>query len=364
MKKLFTLVLAAGMVAACGTKPEATLTAEVVGAADSTKVFLANADGVRLDSTTVMAGKFNFNIAKAFPDQAFVVIDGVAAPMAFFVEPGAINAMIDLSVQPVSATFAGTPTNDGAVALNTELKAFDDRAAAIMPAIQAAQGTPAFDSLAAQYGAIEAERDAYIANFVTANPATVLSAYLASGSMHSLTTPEMADSVITLLAAAPANAFTDKITARREVLALTAVGQPAPDFTLPQVDGTPLALSSLKGKLVLVDFWASWCGPCRAENPNVVALYNAYKEKGLEVLGVSLDNNRDTWTQAIEADGLAWLHVSDLAGFKNAVAVQYGIVSIPSTVLVDANGVIVAKGLRGEALAAKVAEILDAPAAE
>jgi peroxiredoxin len=135
------------------------------------------------------------------------------------------------------------------------------------------------------------------------------------------------------------------------------VGGEAPDFIQQTPAGENMALSDLRGKVVLVDFWASWCGPCRRENPNVVRMYEEYKAQGFEILGVSLDRTKDRWLQAIEQDGLEWLHVSDLKGWQNEVAQLYGVTSIPHTVLLDAEGRIIARGLRGPSLEAKLAEI-------
>lgn len=134
-------------------------------------------------------------------------------------------------------------------------------------------------------------------------------------------------------------------------------GGEAPDFTMNTPEGKPMKLSDHKGKVLLVDFWASWCGPCRRENPNVVKAYNKYHEKGFDVLGVSLDKTKDRWLQAIEKDGLMWHHVSDLKGWKNEAAALYGVRSIPSTLLLDREGKIIARNLRGPQLEAKLAEI-------
>ncbi len=125
------------------------------------------------------------------------------------------------------------------------------------------------------------------------------------------------------------------------------IGSVLPEFKQNDVNGKSVSLSSFKGKYVLVDFWASWCGPCRAENPNVVKTFNTYKAKGFTVLGVSLDQDKSKWLEAIKKDGLTWSHVSDLKYWNNEVAVQFGIQSIPANFLLDPKGVIIGKDLRG-----------------
>lgn len=136
------------------------------------------------------------------------------------------------------------------------------------------------------------------------------------------------------------------------------VGQVAPDFTLPDPSGKMISLSSFRGKYVLVDFWASWCGPCRQENPNVVKAYQQYKGKNFTILGVSLDKTKDKWQEAIKADGLAWNHVSDLKFWDSAVVPLYGLNAIPTNFLLDPQGKVIAANLRGPALEAKLQEVL------
>ncbi len=139
-----------------------------------------------------------------------------------------------------------------------------------------------------------------------------------------------------------------------------AMGVEAPDFTQKTPQGTDLSLSSLRGKVVLIDFWASWCKPCRMENPTVVAAYEKYKSKGFTVMSVSLDKERDAWMNAIQQDGLVWSnHVSDLQFWNNAAAKLYGVSSIPAAFLIDKNGVVIGRDLRGNALEEKLAEVLE-----
>lgn len=160
----------------------------------------------------------------------------------------------------------------------------------------------------------------------------------------------------------PTMVFIQDLVAQMEKARTTAVGVEAPEISLPTPEGNILKLSDLRGQVVLVDFWAQWCKPCRLENPNVVAAYKKFKGKGFTVYGVSLDRTKDKWVQAIEQDGLTWNHVSDLKYFNSVAAQTYGITGIPFSILVDRNGVIVAKNLRGAALEQELEKVFAAEA--
>ncbi|MFO7617053.1 MAG: TlpA disulfide reductase family protein, partial [Bacteroidales bacterium] len=148
-----------------------------------------------------------------------------------------------------------------------------------------------------------------------------------------------------------------QIEAARKIEEMVGNGKPAPEISLSDPDGKVVNLSSLKGKYVLLDFWAAWCAPCRRENPNIVKAYNQFRSKGFEIYAVSLDRNRQEWLDAIQADKLGWTHVSDLLFWNSPVAQQYGVQSIPANFLIDPDGIIIDRNLRGAALEARLQEI-------
>lgn len=172
--------------------------------------------------------------------------------------------------------------------------------------------------------------------------------YADVNSLYSVLSPEM-----------KATIAGKRLSERLEILKRSEIGTPLRDFSMRALDGKMVKLADFKGKYVFVDFWASWCGPCRAENPNVLKAYNTYKKKNFTVLGVSLDDNRDKWKAAVEKDKMPWTQISDLKGFENELSTYYGIRAIPATYLIDPQGKIIAKGLRGAKLHTRLAEILN-----
>jgi len=197
-------------------------------------------------------------------------------------------------------------------------------------------------------------------DYIKANPASYVSPYLLGRVCYDMEADVLEgyltgfdaklDSVPTVVALAE----------RVAKLKTVAIGQIAPDFTMNDADGNPVKLSDIysKNEYTLVDFWASWCGPCRRENPNVVAAFNNYKAKGFGLFGVSLDNDKDKWLKAIADDQLTWPHVSDLKGWKNEAAALYAVSSIPANLLLDKTGKIIDRNLREAKLQEKMAELL------
>ena len=212
-----------------------------------------------------------------------------------------------------------------------------------------------------EYYAIQGTTAAKLKGLLRRNAASVVGGFAAGAFINPEEEFQLVDSVAAVQRKVnPNSPFTKELTARLEPMRATAAGAQSPEINLPTPQGPKLALSSLRGKYVLIDFWASWCGPCRQENPNVVKAYNQFKDKGkgFTIYSVSLDQDKGKWEKAIAADGLTWHHVSDLAGWSSVAGAAYGVKAIPQSFLLDPQGKIIAKNLRGEALAAKLAEVL------
>jgi thiol-disulfide isomerase/thioredoxin len=209
-----------------------------------------------------------------------------------------------------------------------------------------------------QFKNMQIKRNEDISNFVKSNEGSPASYYASTFLFEEINLSLMQVAYEKLNQSMPESKYTKDLKSNIDAIAPLEVGGIAPDIIMKNMDGVEMKMSSLRGKIVLIDFWASWCGPCRKENPNVVKLYNQYKDKGFEILGVSLDDNPDKWKAAVLHDGLTWKHVSDLKGWQNSAAQTYQVSSIPFTVLLDKNGRIIAKGLRGSDLEFKLAELL------
>jgi peroxiredoxin len=221
--------------------------------------------------------------------------------------------------------------------------------AAFVAANQAGEQAKA-DAARDQYMALAKEKQEYSAELIRTYEVNLATFQLVSA-LDKDNQLELKDSLAQELNKKyPGLFYIEDLVASMEKARATAVGVAAPEIHLPNPDGEIVTLSSLKGNVVLVDFWAQWCKPCRMENPNVVKAYNKYKDKGFTVYGVSLDRTKEKWVQAIEEDGLTWTHVSDLQYFNSVAAQTYGVASIPFSILLDRDGKIIAKNLRGKAL--------------
>jgi peroxiredoxin len=208
------------------------------------------------------------------------------------------------------------------------------------------------------YKAMIEDMNVFTKNFVKEHNTSVVSAYITLIQLANQIDGAELDSIASKFPVEISKSeYVIKVKEIAEGMKKTAIGAVAPDFTMNDPAGKPVQLSSLRGKVVMIDFWASWCKPCRQENPNVVKLYQKYNAKGFEIIGVSLDRGKEEWVQAIKDDQLSWIHVSDLQFWQNAAAQLYSVNSIPQSYLLDKEGKIIAKGLRGDQLAAKLNEL-------
>ena len=263
-----------------------------------------------------------------------------------------------------NAVVTGSTANTDYQEITAAEKPYEKREMAMMPAYQAARQAKdeaTTKSIEAQAKVIDkAVEDSVYAPFVHNHPQSPLAIYVLQSYAKNDPDAPALRSLFDGLSPAVKGSTGGKAFAEKLAIATkTSVGATAMNFTQNDTAGKPVTLSAFRGKYVLVDFWASWCGPCRMENPNVVSAYAKYHPKGFDILSVSLDRagDKDKWLKAIYADRLAWTHVSDLQFWQNAVAVEYGVGAIPQNFLIDPQGKIIGKGLRGEDLDKKLGEI-------
>jgi peroxiredoxin len=371
MKKIAILLFAAFAVIAC-KKDGYQITGTANGVENGKKVFLeaqSETGPVSLDTTIIENGKFKLDgKLKDGLELVFIRIETLNGSLPFILENGDITLEYNKDTIQKSK-IGGTKNNDKFQSYNNEsqviykkmLKFQEDNQQKMMIA-QQSQDTVAVNSLMKDYNKFQDDMNEQSKNFIKNNPDAFVSVLLLENFlMRNYLKP---DEVKTYYDKLDKNLLDTKsaknIQKMLDKLSSVEIGSIAPDFSAPSPEGKTISLKESMGKVTLIDFWASWCGPCRKENPNVVAMYNELHDKGLNIIGVSLDKEGDAekWKEAIAKDGLTWNQISNLKFWKEPIAVQYNVKSIPATFLLDASGKIVAKDLRGEELKAKVKELL------
>ena len=364
MKKQYYLFVIASLIAACTSEPHYVINGKIDGA-DSVKFVLQKREAgqtITIDSAIAYKGSFKMKGGSVkYPEMVLLTAQNTRNRTTFYLENSEITITGKLD-SLYNAKISGSKTQDVYNGFLESNKKLNEKYSKIYDEYQTANqtgDTAKVSQLQKEAEAVENEMTELQKDFVKNNPSSFATPSILSGLSYELDGAEL-ESYINAMDTAVANTPIVKDLKERAIkMKAVSIGQKAPDFTLNDPEGNPVPLYSKVGsKLLLIDFWAAWCGPCRRENPNVVKVYKEFSKKGFDVFGVSLDQKKDDWVKAISDDKLTWTHVSDLKYWENAAARLYAVYSIPANFLLDEKGIIIARNLRGDELYNKVKETL------
>jgi peroxiredoxin len=364
MRNLLTALLLTVILFSCHTSKDEFSIKGTIAGVETGKVYLQKVvDGApqSIDTADVVNGKFTFTGKMELPDIRIIRLNERDYIAQLFLD----NSNVTIAAKKDSvqaAKIVGSPSQDLFQTYITEVESMNKQMAALQNRYQKAMSSnneEEVKKVQIDYQALMDNMKVFTKNFVKEHRTSVVAAYITLTQLaNQIESVELDSLVAGFPQEISKSEYVVKLNEMAQAMKKTAIGAVAPDFTMNDPQGKPIQLSSLRGKVVMIDFWASWCSPCRQENPNVVKVYQQYHDKGFEILGVSLDRTKDEWEKAIKDDQLTWLHVSDLQYWQNNAARLYTVNSIPQTYLLDKEGKIIAKGLRSQELEAKLAELL------
>lgn len=369
MNRFLILVLSIAALTSCNKIEENTyeISGTIAGIEDGKQVYLhqhvTNNRPVPVDTTEVKNEEFTFKGKVEEPRLHYLFVQDIQTPLPFVVEEG--NIEIEMYKDSIGLSkLSGTPSNDDLAGYIANSSNIREKIKAIREQVEQAkqQGDEVtLNTLNETYIEIIEEGKNYDLDFVKSNPDSHMSVLIMEQMLGTNSkTPEEISPIYDSLSVEVKETEAGKaLGVKLKEATRLSTGAKAPEFSGPTPDGKVISLKESLGEITIVDFWAAWCKPCRVENPNLVALYNEYNDKGLNILGVSLDRKAEDWKKAIEEDSLTWNHVSNLQFWNDPIAKLYNIRSIPATYLLDSEGKIIAKDLRGQALYDKVAELLN-----
>jgi len=368
LKTISFTILAAIVLASCTTEVKNGFT--ISGTVDSVfnaTVYLqkrVDAPLVTIDSVQLSGGKFSFKGTIDYPEVYYLTIPATKSSIPFFIEASEI--IVNINIKEINKTKITGSKNQAAY--DSYLDLLDQYNAKIKESYQMYSAAQEIgDMVKARYydslvNVQDEQRGRFTKNYVLQNTQSFISPYIVFRNSYSYEMEELETALNAFDTSLSHSIYTGFLDTYLATLKRTSVGQMYVPFSMPDSAGMMIPVADLVGSnYLLVDFWASWCAPCREENPNLVRLYNNYHERGFDIFGVSFDSNRERWLGAIQDDSLTWNHVSDLKGWENSAGKLYGIRSIPANVLLDTTGVIIAKNLRGDDLKMKLEELFPAP---
>ncbi len=363
IKKMLFLGLIYSSIISCAKPDKFVINGEIKGKDSGNVQLMKYADGkwVKEDSASIVKGKFQLTGKVDLPELRYVTMGGRDMVAQFFAENGTISLQA-YSDSLDKTVIKGSKSNEDFKVYQTELASLSKEAQGMQQRYMTAQSGGDQDGMKKaqiDYEAMVQNLGVYARNFIREHRNSTVSPLIVMMQFGQTIKASEIDTVVAFLdPSVKSSIYVQELKKMADKMRTTEVGSMAPDFTLPTPDGSTFTLSSTRGKYVMIDFWAAWCQPCRHENPNVVMLYGKYKDKGFDVVGVSLDREKEAWIKAIADDKLVWHQVSELKFWQSEIAQKYGVTQIPTSFLLDKSGKIIAKSLRGEDLAKKLEELM------